>query len=167
MAENSLTSNQYLTFMMGEEQYAIPVIAIREVLVVPRVTRIPRMPAFMKGVVNLRGSVVPVLDLKLKFGIGETMVTDETSIIVLEFLADRLEGSETMIHLGIFADTVKKVVTIDDAEIGPPPKIGSAIETAFIVGMGRVDDQFVIILNTHEILSERDLGAVAATAEEE
>jgi purine-binding chemotaxis protein CheW len=150
-------NNQYLTFSMGDEDYAVPVCDVREVLSVPKVTRIPRMPPYLKGVVNLRGSVVPILDLKLKFGLGETAITPATGIIVVEIPYGDGDDGANLLHLGIFADTVKKVITIGDEDIEPSPKIGLRIQTAFITGIGRVDEGFIVILNTREVLTSEDL----------
>jgi len=158
-------SNQYLTFVMGDENYAIPVAGVSEVLTVPKVTRIPRMPDFMRGVVNLRGSVVPILDLKLKFGVGETVITPETAIVVVEILLDEGTGEESILRLGVFADAVKKVVTFASSEIEPPPRIGTRIKTSFIQGMGRLGEDFVVILNMREILTDEDLAMVESARE--
>lgn len=157
--------NQYLTFVMGDENYAIPVAGVSEVLTVPKVTRIPRMPDFMRGVVNLRGSVVPILDLKLKFGVGETVITPETAIVVVEILLDEGTGEESILRLGVFADAVKKVVTFAASDIEPPPRIGTRIKTSFIQGMGRLGEDFVVILNMREILTDEDLAMVESARE--
>ena len=148
------TSNTYLTFLLKNELYAISVSNIKEVLEVPRITQIPRMPEFMRGVINLRGEVVPILDLRIKFGIGNTEVTANTAIIVLEI---ENEGSKGKLCVGIFADVVQKVITIEDVEIKPAPKLGMSINTNFITGMGHVEENFVIILNIREILTTEEL----------
>lgn len=154
MEENEpSTIQEYLTFRIAEENYAINVGSIKEVLGVPRITRVPRMPEYMSGVINLRGSVIPVLDLRMKFGLGETLVTDDTGVIVTEVCDIFEEDEGEKLIIGIFSDVVQKVVTIADSEIEPPPKIGMAIETDFIAGIGRVDDSFVIILNIDKVLS--------------
>jgi purine-binding chemotaxis protein CheW len=118
------------------------------------------MPNFMKGVVNLRGSVVPILDLKLKFGIDKTEITNSTAIIVIEILLGNDNGTSSLLHLGIFADTVKKVVTLSKDNIEPPPKIGTKIKTTFILGISHLDDDFIVILDIREILSEEELATV-------
>lgn len=159
-------TNQYLTFVMGDEDYAIQVTSIREVLTVPKVTKIPRMPDFMRGVVNLRGSVVPILDLKRKFGIGETEVTNETAIVVVEIPFGDGDGDEGLLHLGIFADAVKKVITIPKEEIEPPPRIGTKVKTSFILGMGHLEGGFVVILDIREVLTDEEL-AMMETAQED
>jgi len=149
--------NEYLTFMLADELYAVNVSNIKEVLGVPRITRVPRMPEFMNGVINLRGNVVPVLDLRQKFGLGATSITIDTGIIVTE-VEDVFDDSEDeCFTIGIFGDKVQQVITIDPSMIEPPPRIGVAIDTDFIVGMGRLDDGFVIILNIDKILSEGEL----------
>lgn len=158
-------NNQYLTFVMGDETYAIPVTGVSEVLTVPKVTRIPRMPDFMRGVVNLRGSVVPILDLKLKFGGGETQITPETAIVVVEIVQGEGTPERSVLRLGVFADAVKKVITLAASDIAPPPKIGTSIKTTFILGMGHVGDDFVVILNMRGILTDEDL-AIVENAEE-
>ena len=159
--------HQYLTFKLADELYAINVANIKEVLGVPRLTRVPRMPEFMRGVINLRGNVIPVLDLKMKFGLGSTEISDDTSIIVTELGGIFDDGDEENFTIGIFSDIVLNVVAIERAMIEPPPKIGVSIDTEFIIGMGRLDDDFVIILNIDKMLSEAELlrapaeGAVA------
>jgi len=156
--------NQYLTFEMAGENYAIPIAHIREVLLVPTVARIPRMPEFMRGVINLRGAVVPVLDLKLKFGLGNTELTEATAIIVIEIPTPGDERGEGLMRLGVFADAVKKVITIMPEIVELPPKVGMHVNTAFILGMGRVDGGFIVILNIRDILCDEDLSSVGESA---
>ena len=148
--------NQYLTFILADELYAINVSNIKEVLSVPKITRVPRMPDFMNGVINLRGNVVPVLDLRQKFGLEPTPHTIDTGIIVTE-IENMFEEESSSFIVGIFSDLVQKVVEIAPEEIEPPPSIGVTIDTSFISGMGRLDDSFVIILDIHKILSEKEL----------
>lgn len=150
--------NQFLTFRIKDEEYAMCVSNVKEILEVPQITRIPRMPAYMSGVINLRGSVVPIIDLKKKFSLGNTETTEETAIIVIEIPSD--DDGDKMLTVGIFADAVHKVLTIEDAAIEPPPKIGLAISTDFIAGMGHVEDAFITILDTAEILSRDDINQV-------
>lgn len=154
-------SNQYLTLRIADESYAIPVTEIREVLVVPLITRIPRMPSFVRGIINLRGTVVPVIDLKRKFGFGETVITNFTSIIVVEIQLHETEGRVEELHLGIFADSVQKVITIDPGLIEPAPKIGVKMNIDFILGMGHIDDWFTTILNMGRILTTDDIDVVS------
>ncbi len=153
-------SNQYLTFTISDEQYAMPVTHVREVLTVPKITHIPRMPDAMKGVINLRGSVVPIFDLKTKFGMGETDITDETAIIVIELSQEESETSQRNQHIGLYTDSVKKVISLPPDMIDPAPRIGAQIQTSFIAGMGHVDGEFIVILNIFDILTSNDLETV-------
>lgn len=150
-------TGQYLTFILANEMYAIDVSNIKEVLGVPRITRVPRMPDFMNGVINLRGNVVPVLDLRLKFSIGATEMTKDTGIIVTEIANIFDDGDAEMLTVGIFSDRVDKVISLDERQIEPPPKIGMSIDTSFITGMGRMEDSFVIILDINRLLSQNEL----------
>jgi purine-binding chemotaxis protein CheW len=158
MNENDRTGiHQYLTFKLAEERYAINVAYIKEVLSVPRITKVPRMPEYMSGVINLRGSVVPVVDLCKKFDLGETTRGVDTGIIVIEILQNQEEDDERVLTVGVFSDAVEKVITIEEAEIEPAPRIGVAIDTAFIRGMGHVGDEFIIILNINRILTGTEI----------
>lgn len=150
------TLNEYLTFKIEDEVYAITVGNIKEVLGVPNITRVPRMPDFLNGVINLRGTIIPVLDLRLKFGLGRTPITLETSIIVTEIENIFDDGEEEKFTVGLFSDSVEQVVSIDSSSIEPPPKIGTNIDTSFVFGMCKVDDSFVVILDCNKILTEED-----------
>jgi purine-binding chemotaxis protein CheW len=165
MAEvNRKDIHQYLTFKLANEVYAINVANIKEVLGIPKITKVPRMPEFMCGIINLRGSVVPVLDLCVKFGLGETKSTPDTGIIVTEIENAQPDGAVEILTIGIFSDVVQKVITIEPDEIEPPPKIGVAIDTEFIHGMGHVNDDFIIILNINMILTGSELQEIQANA---
>ncbi len=158
--------HQYLTFKLAEESYAVNVSSIKEVLNIPKITKVPRMPDFMSGIINLRGSVVPVLDLCKKFGIGETRMTEETGIIVTEIKKRERDGTEADLVIGVFSEEVQKVISIEPKDIEPPPKIGVAIDTDFIVGMGHVDTEFIIILDINKILTGTELRTLQSNAEE-
>lgn len=167
MNENDRTGiHQYLTFKLAEERYAINVAYIKEVLSVPRITKVPRMPEYMSGVINLRGSVVPVVDLCKKFDLGETTRGVDTGIIVIEILQNREEDDERVLTVGVFSDAVEKVITIEEAEIEPAPRIGVAIDTAFIRGMGHVGDEFIIILNINRILTGTEIETLQGEIQE-
>mgnify|MGYP003803983175 FL=1 len=167
MNENDRTGiHQYLTFKLAEERYAINVAYIKEVLSVPRITKVPRMPEYMSGVINLRGSVVPVVDLCKKFDLGETTRGVDTGIIVIEILQNQEEDDERVLTVGVFSDAVEKVITIEEAEIEPAPRIGVAIDTAFIRGMGHVGDEFIIILNINRILTGTEIETLQGEIQE-
>ena len=152
--------NQYLTFTLAGEQYAVEVHKVKEVLEYTSVTKVPRTMEFMRGVINLRGSVVPVIDLRLKFGLGETEKTIDTSIIVMEVSI----GGETVV-LGTLADSVQEVIGMDASQIEPAPSIGTSIKTDFIDGIGKQEDQFIMILNIDAVFGEEELAVVAEQAE--
>jgi purine-binding chemotaxis protein CheW len=156
MSDDTRTdSNQYLTFTLVEEQYAVEVYDVKEVLEYTTVTRVPRTQDFMRGVINLRGSVVPVIDLRLKFGMGETEKTIETSIIVME-----VEIGGDKVTVGTLADSVQEVINLEDSQIEPAPQIGTRINTEFIRGIGKQDERFIIILDIDRIFSEEELTTV-------
>jgi purine-binding chemotaxis protein CheW len=146
---------QYLTFKLGNEVFGIDVAKVREVLDFTNITEIPRTPEFMSGVINLRGSVVPVVDLRLCFQMTKTERTRNTCIIVVEVL---LEGESTVI--GALADSVEEVIDLEPDQIQPAPKIGTQIHTDFIKGMGKRDSQFIMILEIDRVFSAEELGAV-------
>ncbi|MFP4037242.1 MAG: chemotaxis protein CheW [Desulfobacteraceae bacterium] len=148
-------SNQYLTFTLGEEDYALEINKVSEVLDYMKITRVPRMPPFLRGVINLRGNVVPVIDLRLKLGMGSIQRTVDTCIVIVEVDMD----GET-VHMGALADSVKEVIALDPEQIVPPPKFGVQLKTEFIKGMGRQDEDFLIILDIDRVLSSEELAAV-------
>ncbi|MBI5552050.1 MAG: chemotaxis protein CheW [Desulfobacterales bacterium] len=146
---------QYLTFRLGEEMFALDVSQVREILDVTNITKVPRAPEFMRGVINVRGSVVPVVDLRLKFGLAATTQTLDTRIVVMEIA---LSGEVCVI--GALADAVHNVMDIEPASIEPAPKIGAKWNTEFIKGIGKHNDEFIIILNVDRIFSAEELALV-------
>ncbi|MFP4444135.1 MAG: chemotaxis protein CheW, partial [Spirochaetia bacterium] len=155
MSDTEIALNQYLTFTLDEEQYALKVSRVREVLEFTTVTKVPKTQEFMRGVINLRGNVVPVVDLRLKFDMPETRKTVDTSIIVMEIMMQ-----DEMITLGVLADSVQEVIDLQEDSIEPPPKIGNRINAEFIEGIGKQNDHFIIILNIDKIFSYEELSAV-------
>ena len=154
-------TRQYLTFKLDEEIFAIDVAKVREVLDLTAITKIPRTPDFMSGVINLRGNVVPVVDLRLCFEMTQTNKTVNTCIVVVEVL---LEGESTII--GALADSVEEVVDMEPEQIEPAPRIGTQVRTDFIRGMGKRDTQFVMILDIDKVFSAEQLLAVRAESEQ-
>ncbi len=148
---------QYLTFKLGDEVFALDIDKVREVLDFTSITRVPRMPDFMRGVINLRGSVVPVVDLRLKFGMERTEKTTATCVIITEVTVD----NDTTI-LGALADSVQEVLDLEPHQIEPAPRIGTMLRTDFIKGMGRQNDRFIIILDIDKIFSAEELMEVQA-----
>jgi len=148
-------TRQYLTFKLADEIFAIDVSKVREVLDFTSVTKIPRTPEFMSGVINLRGNVVPVVDLRLCFEMSHTEKTVNTCIVVVEML---VEGEPTVI--GALADSVEEVVDLEPDQIQPAPRMGTQVRTDFIKGMGKRDAQFIMILDIDRVFSTQELSAV-------
>jgi purine-binding chemotaxis protein CheW len=161
MNEKEFSVRQYLTFRLGEEIFAVDVAKAREVLDFTPVTRVPQTPAFMLGVINLRGSVVPVIDMRLKFGLPATGQTVSTCIIVIEIAID---GERTVV--GALADSVQEVLDLESAQIEPPPRIGTRLKTEFISGMGNLGEHFVIILDIDRVFSTEEMVLVQSATEE-
>ncbi|MBF0415726.1 MAG: chemotaxis protein CheW [Magnetococcales bacterium] len=145
-------STQFLTFHLDKEVYAIEISKIKEVLEWTSLTKIPRTPDFMCGVINLRGSVVPVVDLRLKFGMAKSERTVNTCIIIIDVVQE-----EVTTVIGAMADSVKEVMELDPEHIDPAPKIGTGMRTDFMRGMGKQGDHFVILLDTDKIFSSSEL----------
>jgi purine-binding chemotaxis protein CheW len=159
-------SNQYMTFKLGDELFAINVSQVREVLEVLQITKVPTAPAYMRGVVTVRGQAIPVVDLRSRFGLQSVADTPHTRIIVMELTID----GETAI-LGGLADSVHEVIELEDSNIDPPPRIAMRWRAEFIEGMGKRGDDFIILLDVDAVFSSEDLVSVsglsaAAGAEE-
>ncbi len=148
-------ATQHLTFNLDEEVFAVDISKVREVLEYTAVTKVPQTPEFMKGVINLRGHVVPVVDLRLKFGMQEAEKTVNTCIIIVEVSVDK----DTAV-LGALADSVQEVHDFEHDQIEPPPKIGTRLKTDFIKGMGKRNDQFIMILDIDKVFSTDELALV-------
>jgi purine-binding chemotaxis protein CheW len=143
-----METTQYLSFKLGEEVFALEIGKVREVLDFTAVTKVPRTPEFIRGVTNVRGSVVPVVDLRLKFGMAKTNKTVNTCLIIAEVTVDE----ETSV-LGALADSVQEVMDLDPGQIEPAPTIGTRLNTEFIKGIGRHNERFVIILDFDKVFS--------------
>jgi purine-binding chemotaxis protein CheW len=146
------TSTQFLTFLLDGEVFAVDISKIREVLEFTSVTKVPRTPPFMRGVINLRGSVVPVVDLRAKFKMPKGENTVNTCIIILEIAIE--DGITVM---GAMADSVQEVIRLEPDQIDPPPKLGTRLPSDFLVGVGKHDTNFIMILNVDKILSSEEL----------
>jgi purine-binding chemotaxis protein CheW len=150
-------TDQYLTFTLAEETFAIEIVKVREVIDYVHLTRVPRMPIFLRGVINLRGSVVPVIDLRLILSMPAVEKTVDTCIIIAEV---NMDGEP--LHLGMLADSVQEVIDVDPSQIDPPPKLGSMLNTDFIRGMGKRGEGFFIILNIDQVLSTDEMAGIDA-----
>jgi purine-binding chemotaxis protein CheW len=152
---------QYMTFKLGDELFAINVAQVREVLEVPQITKVPTAPQYMRGVVNVRGQSIPVVDLRLRFGLPKATETLQTRIIVMEL---SLDGEVAV--LGGMADSVHEVIELEPGNINPPPKIAMRWRTEFIQGLGKRGDDFIIILDFNSVFSTDDLALVRELAPE-
>lgn len=150
--QNNHDAGQYLTFRLGDEMFAVGISGVREILEFDRITEVPNTPDFMLGVINLRGEVVPVVDLRIKFAVTETKKTVDTCIIITEIPMD---GELNCI--GALADSVKEVLTLEEDDIQDAPGIGTGIDTSFIKSMGKKDDTFIIILDFQKIFTLEEL----------
>jgi len=153
---------QYLSFMLDEELFALDVRKVREVLDRTDLTRVPRMPPFMRGVLNLRGSVLPVVDMRTRFGMGKVVETIDTCVVVVEV---EVEGEITV--LGAMVDAVDEVFELAPNDLEAPPKMGAKLPTEYIEAMGRREDDFIIILNADRVFSTDEIIAVRSATEPE
>ena len=151
---------QYLTFTLGGEMFAVAILNVKEIIEYGTVTEIPMMPGFIRGVINLRGAVVPVIDLSCRFGGKSTEVARRTCIVIIELTQDDQKHD-----IGVMVDAVSEVLEIARAEIEPPPSFGAKIRTDFISGMGKVNGKFVIILDVARVLSVEEIAMLTQVAE--
>ncbi|PCI27864.1 MAG: chemotaxis protein CheW [SAR324 cluster bacterium] len=159
-------TTHFLTFRLGEEIYALEILKVREVLDYGHITKVPGTPPFMLGVINLRGHVVPIVDMKIKFDFPQVERTVNTCIIIIEI---EMEGEMNV--LGALADSVDEVIELSANEIEPSPKIGTHLKTDFLKGMGKHEDHFILLLDIEHIFSIEELtdvkgSQVAATLEQ-
>ena len=148
--------DQHLTFDLSGEELAVPVLNIREIIRYGKLTRMPMVPDFIEGVINLRGSVVPVINLSSKFGLKKINADKRTCIIIIE-----VEIGESQVIMGVVVDKVLQVIAIPDNNIEPSPTLGANIETSFIKGMARTDDGFIVILDISRVLSAEEVAVVS------
>jgi len=153
------SAGQYLTFTLGGELYALGILSSKEIIDYGNLTEVPMMPAFVRGVINLRGSVVPVVDLQARFGKGATPVVKRTGIVIVEAASNADEDSPQ--DLGIIVDAVNEVVEISQEDIEPAPSFGTGIRPDFINGMAKRNGRFVILLNVGKVLSVDEMAALS------
>jgi purine-binding chemotaxis protein CheW len=158
VGEASTEQAQYLTFMLGKEVFAIGILAIKEIIEYDGLTSVPMMPDCIRGVINLRGAVVPVIDLALRFGRPSSEVIKRTCIVIVE--SERNGERE---DIGVIVDAVNAVLDIPASEVEPPPAFGAKIRTDFIQGLGKVNGKFVILLNVARVLAVEELTGVDLT----
>jgi purine-binding chemotaxis protein CheW len=153
--------DSYLIFKIGEEQFGAHVGQVLNILEMTKITAVPKSPDYMKGVINLRGMVLPVIDTRIKFALPETEYTNNTCIIVMDL---ELEGDT--IHIGAIVDSVVSVIEIDDNQIEPPPSIGDKYRSEFIYGMAKVENEFIMLLDMQKVLSSEEIADLATQADQ-
>ncbi len=144
---------KYLTFSLGEEEYGIGILKVKEIIGMMRITPVPQTPEYVKGVINLRGKVIPVIDLRLRFGMGENGYTERTCIVVVE-----IDGDACKLHIGIVVDSVSEVLNIRGADIEDTPSFGTTLNTQYILGMAKTGGGVKILLDIDQVLSCEDVG---------
>ena len=152
-------AGQYLTFALGNEVYGLEILKVQEIIGMTTVTKVPRTPDFLRGVINLRGKVIPVVDLRTKFGMESHEDTNLTCIIVVQVMRDNQQ-----VTMGIIVDEVAEVLDVRAAQIAPPPPFGASTQTEFISGMGKGGSKVIILLDTDRVLSWGEVEAISEVA---
>ena len=145
-------AESYLTFLLGEEVFAANVTKVLSILEMTKITKIPRTPDYIRGVINLRGIVLPIIDMRLKFDLSITEFTPKTCILVLE-----VEVDEKIVKVGTLVDSVQEVIEMTEADILPPPNMGSSFQSDFIEGMFKNEDSFIMLLNMDRIFKTQEI----------
>jgi purine-binding chemotaxis protein CheW len=153
MSDNVEPNEQFLTFLLADEAFALGILRVKEIIEYDTVTRIPNVPPSIRGVINLRGSVVPVVDLAARFDMGQSPITKRTCVIIVE--VDAGEGKHVV--MGVTADSVSQVIDLPRTEIEPPPSFGTRVHSDYLKGMGRMGKKFVMILDIDRVLSADEL----------
>lgn len=148
----TIKTGKYLTFSLEKEEYGIGILKVKEIIGMMPITSVPRTPAFVKGVINLRGKVIPVIDLRLKFGMGEIPYTDRTCIIVVE-----IDFEQDTVLIGIVVDAVSEVLNIQEEDIEETPAFGTKLDTGYILGMAKTGGSVKILLNIDKVLSNEEI----------
>ncbi|MCW2313955.1 chemotaxis protein CheW [Rhodoferax antarcticus] len=160
-AQAAVEEKQYLTFMLGGEMFSISILSIKEIIWYANLTEVPMMPACIRGVINLRGAVVPVMDLSNRFGKPSTPVVKSTCIVIIE-VPTAVEGEHQ--NMGVVVDSVQAVLEIPTSEIEPAPSFGAKIRSDFIEGIAKVNGKFVILLNVNRVLSTEEVSQIGQVA---
>lgn len=160
-ASKDLEGDQYLTFMLGAEMFAIGILSIKEIIEYGQLTEVPMMPKFVRGVINLRGSVVPVIDLQQRFGRSCTDISKRTCIVIVEVTDAATDDHH---ELGVVVDSVSEVIAIPAADIEKAPAFGANLRQDFIFGMGKLNDRFVVMLNVNNALSVNEISEMVNLA---
>lgn len=158
-SEGESREGKYLTFSLAGEEYGIGILKVKEIIGMMAITTVPQTPGYIKGVINLRGKVIPVIDLRLKFDLGSAAYTERTCIIVVE-----VSSSDRKIQMGIIVDSVSEVRNIKSAEIADTPTFGAKLNTGYILGMAKVEGGVKILLDIDRVLSSTEFQTIASAA---
>lgn len=156
---DEIKAGKYLTFKLADEDYGISLLKVREIIGMMPITSVPRTPDFVKGVINLRGKVIPVTDLRLRFGMSESAYTDRTCIIVVE-----VEGRDHKVQMGTVVDAVTEVLPVKSEEIEPAPEFGATVDTRYILGMANMDGSVKILLDIDRVLTAEEIAELEKAA---
>jgi purine-binding chemotaxis protein CheW len=157
----ALEQQQFLTFLLREELFAINIRPIKEIIEYGQLTKVPMVPEFVRGVINVRGNVVPIIDLSMRFGWPTTPVTKRSCIVIVE-----VESEGESLEIGVLVDAVSEVIDISLTDIEPAPSFGAKLRTDFIQGMGKVNDEFIVLLNVSHVLSVDELSSLESLQKE-
>ncbi len=150
----------YLTFKLGEEEFAAHVGKVLSIMEMTKITKVPKTPDYLEGVINLRGQVLPVVDTRIKFGMSPTEYTSNTCIVVME-----VDVNEETVQVGTLVDSVQEVIEIEEDQIQPPPSIGNRFKSEFIYGMAKIDEKFIMLLDMDKVFSAEEIEDVQTSTE--
>lgn len=159
VAGSRARAGKYLTFKLGSEEFGLEILKVQEIIQMQAITRVPRTPEFVRGVINLRGKVIPVVDLRLKFGMEQVEDTEKSCIVVVQ-----IRNATGVVVMGTIIDEVREVLDIPEASIEDTPSFGTTIDTEFILGMGKIGQNVKILLDIDKVLSAHEITSVAAAA---
>jgi len=159
VANSRARAGKYLTFKLGSEEFGLEILKVQEIIQMQAITRVPRTPEFVRGVINLRGKVIPVVDLRLKFGMDHVEDTEKTCIVVVQ-----IRNATSVVVMGTIIDEVREVLDIPEASIEDTPSFGTSIDTEFILGMGKIGNNVKILLDIDKVLSSQEISSVAAAS---
>lgn len=161
LSQTGDTERKFLTFCLGEENYGVEILRVREIIGLIDITPLPQTPEYVKGVVNLRGKIIPVIELRTKFSMSSVPYTEETCIIVLD-VTDQTTANQ--FQIGVIVDTVSEVLDISVDDIEPPPDFGCAVSAEYILGMGKVKERVIILLDIDKVMTESDIESIRSAS---
>lgn len=155
--------NKFLSFKLGAEEYGVEILSVREIIGLLDITPLPQTPDYVKGVVNLRGKIIPVINLRTRFGLETVSYTDQTCIVVVEVTS---AFDDESYHIGVIVDTVSEVLDITQSQIEPPPEFGNSVNADYVKGMGKLEHRVVILLDINKVLSHSEMESINSAADQ-